>query len=445
MKNTDENSKKSGKKNYSSTVQSMMDIWRVLGKYSSAENPMTIGEIAEKLKEENEKDPAPHTIPSVTTVKRSTPNQVAALNALCPHKILREEGSPSILQTYISENTLHVVIENGDGEIFREDDLTLVVEPRNANPPSYSTIDKLLQQFPETTDDSFPFALKCVKSVTQKGRTKYIPYSDWEDSHNNDHSKNNQPRRYYLESVLSLAEWRILSDLIQVYPYISQNQTKKFLDVLEKLSPQISNRFGTRYAFKRGTPEQFHHITIIDKAIKDKKAVCLRYGKYVLEHKGDTWQPVLKMRKKGPMEVEPYALIWSNGYYYLVGKRKESMINLRVDRIISVAEIDRSFVRALDFDPYIYRDKSPVMYSGIPQRIVMRCDISILNTLLDVFGSQPQFSAPADGWVTVTLSVVPAGVKLFALEYADFVEILEPSSLREEIRNTLQRAYKRYE
>lgn len=42
---------------------------------------------------------------------------------------------------------------------------------------------------------------------------------------------NNIPRRYYLEDVLSDAEWRLFSDLILVYPFLSENQTRRFLAV----------------------------------------------------------------------------------------------------------------------------------------------------------------------------------------------------------------------
>lgn len=44
----------------------------------------------------------------------------------------------------------------------------------------------------------------------------------------------------------------------------------------------------------------------------------------------------------------------------------------------------------------------------------------------------------------VTLKIVPSGVKLFALQYAERVEVLEPPSLREDVMRSLGSALRRY-
>ena len=67
------------------------------------------------------------------------------------------------------------------------------------------------------------------------GPPRYIPYETWEERQGT--RRNNAPRYYYLANALTEGEWRILSDLVQVYPYISQAQTDKFLRVLNRLRP----------------------------------------------------------------------------------------------------------------------------------------------------------------------------------------------------------------
>ena len=42
------------------------------------------------------------------------------------------------------------------------------------------------------------------------------------------------------------------------------------------------------------------------------------------------------------------------------------------------------------------------------------------------------------------MSIAPAGVKLFALQYVGSVEVLEPKALREEIARDLAEAAKKY-
>ena len=103
--------------------------------------------------------------------------------------------------------------------------------------------------------DTFPLRLRCVAQVPGKqGRKKTIPYEDWEDSFANDRSvkRNNVPRRYYLEDALSDAEWRLFSDLILVYPFLSESQTLRFLAVLNRFHPKTVP-VPRRYAYKRSS------------------------------------------------------------------------------------------------------------------------------------------------------------------------------------------------
>lgn len=425
-------------KPYNNSFQSLIDIWDVLDRYASAEHPMTVREIYENLQEKDAQ-----ATPSLNTVSRQLPAQTEALGTLFPHQVLMQNGRDGAEQAYVHGGKMHVVLENRAGDAFWDGEMAVVLQPRPATTPSYATIDKLLQKFPQS-EGEFPFRLKCVMAKTTKGRTRYIPYASWEAQYEGDDVPHNQPRRYYLEGVLTNAEWRMLSDLVQVYPYISEAQTDKFLQVLSRLAPGGGTMPGTRYAFKRGNEKQFRHLEVLDAAIRRRKKVQIRYGTYVLEDVNGECRPVLQQRESaGLLTIDPYVLMWSNGYYYLVGKNV-GMMNLRVDRILSVAELKEDFIRDAGFDPYIYRDKSPVMYPGTPQYVRLRCHTSLISTVLDFFGPQPHFTKPREGWTEVSMSIAPAGVRLFAMQYADKVEVLEPKELREEIGKQFAAAAERY-
>lgn len=434
------------RKGYASATQSIIEVWQTLAAHSSPEKPLTVSEICALMRKNT-----PESAPSTATLNRKLPAQVEVLNTLHPDSVLCQDGLPGILHSYFSDHALHIVLENRLGEVLKEADCTVIVEPKEtALPPSYSTVEKLLQRLMEDGGTFFPFRLKCVRLENTMLGPRYLPYTEWEDRYEDGElTKNNQARRYYLESVLSPAEWRIFSDLVQVYPYISERQTRKFLSVLKKFSPTLKNRVSTRYAFKRGSDEQFRHIAVLDAAIRDSHPVSLRYGEYRLEKENGAWLPKLVEREShGHLILEPYALMWSNGYYYLVGRERKQggMMNLRVDRILHVAALNKEiFRREVGFDPYVYRDRSPVMYPGAPRFIRLRCRIELVNTILDFFGTQARFSAPVEGMTEVTLNIAPSGVKLFALQYADSVEVLDPPSLREKVRQSLETALRRYD
>ena len=162
------------------------------------------------------------------------------------------------------------------------------------------------------------------------------------------------------------------------------------------------------------------------------------------------WHPRLQPMEKngGRMTVDPYAMMWSNGYYYLVCRDGNIMRNLRVDRIIQVLPTTLKFEKDTDFDPYAYRDRSTVMYPGEPTLIRMKCSMDRISTLLDFFGSailDYSVSKNAPDETTVTLKASEKGVRLFALQYAEDVEVLDPPSLRSEIAKTLKDAANKYQ
>lgn len=65
--------------------------------------------------------------------------------------------------------------------------------------------------------------------------------------------------------------------------------------------------------------------------------------------------------------------------------------------------------------------------------------------LLDFFGPQARFDKPQGDDTCVRLNVAKSGVKLFAMQYAGRVEVLEPQELRDEIKNDLRDALDQYE
>ncbi len=455
--------KKTPKKAYNNTFQTVIAIWDVLMEYSSKENPLSVKQIIDILGKKDSKY-----VPSANSVRRYFSGDKAVFDAICPTHVLREEGRPAATGAYVYDNALHVVIEDAAGVKKWSGGMSAVFEPAPSAQPCYSTIANLLGNYPVNAEDSLPLPpvrLKCVvESRGKSGKTTYIPYQTWSDKYENvEDVPQNKTRYYYLESVLSKAEWKILADAVKVYPCITEQQTKALLSKLKKLNPGKRSRLyewdQSYYAYKRSRNDKFDKFfDMIDKAetaISEQRAVAVTYGKYTLEKQKDgNWEPVLKKRenkhdpKYGLWRIEPYELMWSNGYYYLVGKNTGyGMMNLRVDRIIGIRVLsgdEAHFDRDMSFNPYQYRDKSPIMYPGKSERIRLRCSEDMVNVLLDVFGSQARFSEPKDGYTDVSLCIAPFGVKLFAMEYAGHVEVLEPKTLRDEVREALKAALEVY-
>lgn len=435
------------KKSYCNSFRSLQAIWEVLRRYASREHPLTVREIHSHLKD-IESDPDMR--PSLDTLERIFPQGRELIGRLFPGRVL-ENGETPPAEAWLGEDGLHISVETPGGQVLAQENLTVQASWESFKAPSYSTVDKMLSQGIPFDLDTFPLRLRCVAQVPGKqGRKKTIPYEDWEDSFANDRSvkRNNVPRRYYLEDALSDAEWRLFSDLILVYPFLSESQTLRFLAVLNRFHPKTVP-VPRRYAYKRSSRIQMEIIDRLDEAIRKKRKVRILYGEHRLEYFGSTWQPVLRKRENnGELDVEPYALMWSNGNYYLVARHR-GMMNLRIDRIMAAELLEDTFTRPPDFDPVRYRNSCPVMYSGEEKFVRLRCKTRLLNTLLDFFGDLPQYRKPETGpdgdeMTEVTMSIAPAGMKLFALQYIGSVEVLEPKALRDEIAQDLAAAAEKY-
>lgn len=444
---------KEARKKYNNTFATQIAIWDVLARYSSREHPLGISDICRLLKGEN--------APAVHTVQRffAGHEAKALMDTVIPTHTLMETGTPGASHAYVHKNALHVVLEDREGLAEWEGDVTAVFETGTPIVPRASSVAHLLGSYPENGSPQSPVRLKCMVAETQSGKVTYIPYERWARRFTGDADPPKTKRYYYLESVLSKAEWKILADAVKVYPYITQKQTAKLLSALRRMNPSKDNAayyLDNRYAFKRERSKDFQDffkiVDILDTAIRERNTVVVVYGAYVLEQSAEgRWEPVLKKRENrhgqyGNWEIQPYDLMWSNGYYYLVGKnRQDSWMNLRVDRILTVVPLAEQFERMDGFSPAEYRDRSPVMYPGKEQLIRLRCKEDMLNTLLDFFGAKLTFRKPQDGLIEAAVNVAPEGVKLFAMQYAGRVEVLEPEELREAVRDSLRSALEAYQ
>lgn len=432
----------SERKRYSGAMSTRKAVWRLLTQ--SQGKPLSIPDMMEIFKGRQTEEP----VPSRQSLKRFFAEQDDELDTLFPMYSLQQKDKAGIVRSYWVNKKLHIILENADGIPLREGDaaVRLVIETPEA--PSYETIRNTLSRFSDEDMESLAPVLRVGCAIRQKGpdgRLRFIELDKWDGPQSGKDKADNYTRYYYLKSILTDAQWRILADMIKVYPYLSETQTKSILQAMKKIYPGIK-AWTPRYAYKtEGNARFFRHIRRIDIAIGKTRKIRVTYGEYVLRKKDGEWRPVLRRRTSaGVLEMEPYALMWSNGYYYLVAKDR-GMMNLRVDRIIDVEILDEKFEPDRSFDPYEYRDKSPVMYPGQARYVTLRCPAGMVNTLLDVFGKNIRFGEPADGRVRVQIHAAPAGIKLFALQYADKVEVLEPAELRDEIRNALREALKSYQ
>jgi proteasome accessory factor C len=134
-------------------------------------------------------------------------------------------------------------------------------------------------------------------------------------------------------------------------------------------------------------------------------------------------------REPASRTVDPYAIVYANGFWYVIGAADEgeTIRVFRLDRILAVAELEHSFAVPDDFDATEYMTGGRVFRGNGGTAVVVRYSASIGRWILERGDGIEQ----ADGSVVVEHRASdPRWAVRHVLQYGAEAEILEPPALR---------------
>ena len=261
---------------------------------------------------------------------------------------------------------------------------------------------------------------------------------------------------WYLNREFVDAELRLLIDSLLFSKHIPYNQCKELIGKLEGLS---NTYFKAKVKYIRTMPERlppnrelFYTIEVLDEAISAKKRVAFHYNEYGLDKRQHP--KTNKAGKSTVYKVNPYQMAAANGRYYLICTHKyypDVVSNYRVDRI--------SNIRLLEDEPAAPSQNVPALKNGfdLPKhmaeniymfgdegiRVKFRAKRYLIGDILDWFGQDVRLSEDG-GEVIATVTVSAQAMHYWSLQYGEHMEVLEPESLREQVRDTAKAIYDRY-
>jgi predicted DNA-binding transcriptional regulator YafY len=198
--------------------------------------------------------------------------------------------------------------------------------------------------------------------------------------------------------------------------------------------------------------ELFYTISVIDEAIEKGRKVKFAYKEYGTDKR--LKNRITKNNKTKKYLVNPYCMVATNGRYYLICNydRYDGISYYRIDRIanIELTEAKAKPVRSIKgcenglnlpqhMAEHIY------MLSGESQMVIFKAKKNIVTDIIDWFGSDVRFSDETEEDVTARVSVNVNAMKYWAMQYANYVQVVSPQSLVDEIRGDLKDALARYE
>lgn len=196
--------------------------------------------------------------------------------------------------------------------------------------------------------------------------------------------------KYFVASrKFELPELKLLIDAVESSKFITNKKSDALIEKIHTLtSPGLAAKLKrNNYVFNRIKPdnEQIYYITdVINDAINAGKQISFQYYDYtglkkkVLKNKGEVYK------------LSPYKLLWNGDYYYVIGysEKKNKVICFRVDRIAGIPEmLDKDVIpMPEDFDMENFTKEVFFMFSGEKVLVDLRCDNSLMKTMVDRFG-----------------------------------------------------------
>ena len=256
---------------------------------------------------------------------------------------------------------------------------------------------------------------------------------------------------FYLEREFTDAELRLLIDSLLFSKHIPYSQCKELVGKLEGLSNRY---FKSRVRFISTLPETaptnrelFYTIEILDEAIAKGKQVAFTYNEYGTDKK-------LHPRRDREYIVNPYQMAATNGRYYLIGNydKYDDLANYRLDRITNIRLLDIPVkpvkqVEGMKNGLFLPKHMAEhlYMFSGESVPVTFRMKKSILNDVIDWFGTEIVFSDETEDEVTARVTVNWHAMRHWALQYCRHIRILTPTDLESTVQEDLKRALGNYE
>lgn len=251
------------------------------------------------------------------------------------------------------------------------------------------------------------------------------------------HVKSRTNGGYYLAGRdFELAELKLLVDAVQSSRFITKKKSTELIKKIEKLTSNHEAKNLQRQVYvtnriKTDNESIYYNIDDIHNAIQNNKRIKFQYMDWTVSKE-------LKPRKNGQWyEVSPYALIWAEERYYLVGySAQDSEIrHYRVDKIGKVEltnEKREGMENPANFDVAAYSNKVFGMYGGEAESVTIAFPEKLIGVFIDRFGKEIDIRKREEGYLSVRTSIVPSGQFYgWICGLGKNVKILAPEKVRE--------------
>ena len=241
------------------------------------------------------------------------------------------------------------------------------------------------------------------------------------------------------------AELQILIDAVSSSQLITKERSRKLIKKLASLSGPSSRtdmepRFLVSESIKAHNTQVLSILQKVRAGIKTGHKISFRYFQYNLKkeriprHDGEIYV------------ISPYATIWKNDRYYLVGysDKRQKVSSFRIDRMETPSLTrQKSEPVPQNFSVRNYTDKITKMFDGPEDVITLRCKNEMIDQIIDRFGTDVNIRPVDHDCFEITETVAISGTFFgWLFQYAGEMMLVSPEHVKEQYAVMMEKAMK---
>ncbi|WP_430790027.1 helix-turn-helix transcriptional regulator [Virgibacillus flavescens] len=239
---------------------------------------------------------------------------------------------------------------------------------------------------------------------------------------------------------------RLMIDAILSARFITTNEKDHLISKMKQLtSRHIGKTLPEPVLFSPSTNMDYDlvklNIDSVHRAISKGKVLTYKYGKFNVNKE-------FEFHRNGDFyRVDPYALIWQNDFYYLIGYFKETneIRHYRLDRMREITVTDQPFVKSKNFHLQEYINQSFHMFAGEEIWIKIQFHIDLVNVVLDRFGKDADIKKmDNDHFVLSTKAKLSNGLINWILTWGNQAKVLSPDHLVNRMKQKISQMHELY-
>lgn len=264
-----------------------------------------------------------------------------------------------------------------------------------------------------------------------------------------------QNQYYWGERQFQLPELKLLVDAAQSAKFITEKKSNELIGKISNLASRHEAGLLRRQVYVQGRVKAmnesiYYTVDLLQSALSQGKQISFQYYEWAIDRTCPR-NIARRWRRQGqPYQTSPWALVWDDENYYLVGYDDTDGIfkHYRVDKMANLSLLDKARNGAAAFenmDMAQYTKRTFGMYGGVQQDVKLRFANHLIGVVVDRFGKNVLATLDGDDhFVVMVQAVVSPQFLAWVLGFGAEVKVLSPPCVVQQLKETLNKVLNLY-